>query len=64
MDMGLIRGLLTLAVCVLFIAISFWAYSKNRRTTFDALAAMPLADEQRVSELTSATHASNEEDAR
>ena len=50
-DMGLVRGLLTLAVFVLFLAIAFWAYGKNRRTTFDRLAALPLAEDLRVSEV-------------
>ena len=50
-DMGLVRGLLTVAVFTLFIAIAFWAYGKNRRTTFDRLAAMPLAEDLRVSEV-------------
>ncbi len=62
-DMGLVRGLLTLAVFVLFLAIAFWAYGKNRRTTFDRLAAMPLAEDLRVSEAAAATTTQCEEKA-
>lgn len=60
-DMGLARGLLTLAVFVLFLAISFWAYGKNRRSTFDQLAAMPLAEDLRVSEAAADTTTQCEE---
>ena len=62
-DMGLVRGLLTLAVFVLFLAISLWAYGKNRRTTFDELAALPLSEDQRVSDVASATTTHCEEKA-
>ncbi|MEO0616879.1 MAG: CcoQ/FixQ family Cbb3-type cytochrome c oxidase assembly chaperone [Pseudomonadota bacterium] len=62
-DMGLVRGLLTLAVFVLFLAISFWAYGKNRRSTFDELAAMPLAEDQRVSDAAAVTTTQCEEKA-
>ncbi len=62
-DMGLVRGLLTLAVFVLFLAIAFWAYGKNRRTTFDQLAAMPLAEDLRVSEAAAAKTTQCEEKA-
>ncbi|MEO1594573.1 MAG: CcoQ/FixQ family Cbb3-type cytochrome c oxidase assembly chaperone [Pseudomonadota bacterium] len=62
-DMGLVRGLLTLAVFVLFLAISFWAYGKNRRSTFDELAAMPLAEDHWVSDAAAATTTQREEKA-
>ncbi len=62
-DMGLVRGLLTLAVFVLFMAIAFWAYGKKRRDTFDQLAAMPLAEDLRVSEAAAATTTQCEEKA-
>lgn len=62
-DMGLVRGLITLAVFVLFLAIAFWAYGKNRRTTFDRLAAMPLAEDRRVSEVGTEKKTNSEEKA-
>ena len=42
MDMGLFRGLLTLVLMLLFIALVIWAYSKNRKPDFDAAARLPL----------------------
>ena len=60
-DMGLVRGLITLAVFVLFLAIAFWAYGKKRRKTFDELAAMPLAEDRRVSEVAGDNTTNSEE---
>ena len=44
MDMGLFRGLLTLVLMVLFIALVVWAYSKQRKPDFDEAARLPLDD--------------------
>lgn len=41
-DLGLVRGLITLAVFGAFIALVFWAYSGRRRPDFDALSRLPL----------------------
>ena len=64
MDMGLVRGLITLAVFVLFIAIVVWAYSKKRRKTFEELAAMPLDEDRTVSEVRRDKAHSSEENKR
>lgn len=42
---GVVRGLLTLALMVLFIAYAIWAYSKRRKSTFDAMARLPLEED-------------------
>lgn len=50
MDMGLVRGLLTLAVFLLFLGITWYSYSAARKPGFDAAARMPLADDGRDSD--------------
>ncbi len=45
MDIGTVRGLLTLALLIAFLALVFWAYSKRRKADFDELARMPLEDD-------------------
>jgi cytochrome c oxidase cbb3-type subunit 4 len=42
---GVVRGLITLLLLVLFIGFTVWAYGKRRKPTFDALAQLPLEDE-------------------
>jgi cytochrome c oxidase cbb3-type subunit 4 len=44
-DIGTIRGLITLALLVAFLALVFWAWSKRRKADFDELARMPLEDD-------------------
>ena len=44
MSIGLIRGLITLALFCSFIALWIWAWSSKRRTDFDAAAQLPLQD--------------------
>ena len=44
-DMGLIRGLITLAMFVLFVGIAAWTYLGKNKSDFDATAALPLADD-------------------
>ena len=46
MDIGVIRGLITAAIMVLFIGIWIWSWSRNRRSDFDAAAQMPLGDDE------------------
>lgn len=46
MDIGFIRGLVTLLVFVLFIGIVAWAYSKRRKKDFDEAASLPLKDDR------------------
>ena len=45
MDIGTVRGLITLALFVAFVALVIWAYSKRRKAEFDELARMPLEDD-------------------
>jgi cytochrome c oxidase cbb3-type subunit 4 len=45
MDMGFIRGLITLMILVLFVGIWVWSWSRNRHTEFDAAARLPLGDD-------------------
>lgn len=42
MDPGLLRGIFTVVLLVLFIGICFWAYSGRQKATFDAAAQLPL----------------------
>ena len=42
MDIGTFRGLLTVVLMVLFVALVFWAYSHRRKADFDAAARLPL----------------------
>ena len=44
MDSGTLRGLFTLVLTILFIALVVWAYSGKRKRTFDAAARLPLED--------------------
>lgn len=45
MDIGTIRGLITLALLVAFVALVFSAWSKRRKAEYDKLARMPLEDD-------------------
>lgn len=45
LDIGTVRGLITLIVFALFVGIVFWAYSKRRRRDFDEAARLPLDDD-------------------
>jgi cytochrome c oxidase cbb3-type subunit 4 len=46
MDMGIVRGLITLTILVLFVGIWAWSWSRNRHTEFDAAAKLPLGDDR------------------
>jgi cytochrome c oxidase cbb3-type subunit 4 len=45
MDIGTFRGVLTVILMLLFIALVFWAYSRRRSDDFDAAARLPLDDD-------------------
>jgi len=47
MDIGLLRGLLTAIILVLFLGIWAWSWSRKRRSEFDAAAQLPLGDDSR-----------------
>lgn len=48
MDMGTVRGLLTLALMLAFVAIAIWAFSSRRRKDFEEASRLPLDDERPV----------------
>ena len=56
MDIGTVRGLITLVLFVAFVALIIWAYSRRRKADFDELARMPLEDEPPAKDSGSKTH--------
>ena len=42
MDAGTWRGIFTVVMMLLFVAICFWAFSSKRKTEFDDAAQLPL----------------------
>lgn len=46
MDIGLLRGLLTVALLILFIGLWLWSWSNNRTAEFNAAAHRPLEDDE------------------
>jgi cytochrome c oxidase cbb3-type subunit 4 len=42
MDIGLLNGLFTLGLLLAFIGLVAWAWSRRRKTDFDAAAQLPL----------------------
>ncbi|MEZ5498718.1 MAG: cbb3-type cytochrome c oxidase subunit 3 [Steroidobacteraceae bacterium] len=46
MDIGTVRGLITAALMVLFIAMVIWAYSGRRKRGFDDAARAPLEEDE------------------
>ena len=45
MDINVFRGIVTAVLLGLFVLLVIWAYSKSRKTAFDAAARLPLDDE-------------------
>ena len=45
MDIGTLRGLLTLAVLILFVSLWAWSWSRKRQPEYDAAAQLPLDDD-------------------
>jgi cytochrome c oxidase cbb3-type subunit 4 len=45
MDIGTVRGLITAALFVAFVALVAWAWSKRRKADFDELARLPLEED-------------------
>ena len=43
--MGIIRGLVTAAIFVLFVGIWVWSWGRKRRPDFEAAANLPLGDD-------------------
>jgi cytochrome c oxidase cbb3-type subunit 4 len=52
MDLGLVRGLLTVTLFLLFLGIWAWSWSRKRQVEFDAAAQLPLEDDSRPPEYT------------
>ena len=46
MDAGTWRGIFTLVMLILFIALCFWAYSKKRKKDFDEAAQLPFENQE------------------
>lgn len=44
LNVGLVRGLLTLVLFLAFLTLWAWAWSKNRKAEFDRTALLPLED--------------------
>jgi cytochrome c oxidase cbb3-type subunit IV len=44
--MGITRGLITLVLLVAFLALVAWLYSSRNKHRFDAVANLPLEEEQ------------------
>lgn len=42
MDAGLLRGIFTALMLVLFLGICIWAYSARRKSAFDEASRLPL----------------------
>lgn len=47
-DMGFIRGLITLLTFAVFIGITWWAYHKENRARFDDDAMLPFREDEDV----------------
>lgn len=47
MSFGLLQGLLTILLMVLFVGIVFWAYSSRQKKRFDEASMLPFADEEK-----------------
>ncbi|MBW2295040.1 MAG: cbb3-type cytochrome c oxidase subunit 3 [Deltaproteobacteria bacterium] len=45
MDMGFVRGLITLLTMAVFVGITWWAYHRGNRERFEADAMLPFSDE-------------------
>ena len=48
MEMGTMRGLVTLALMVAFVAIWAWAWSSRRRKDFDEASRLPLEEDSKA----------------
>ena len=49
LNMGLVRGLLTLVLFLAFMTLWAWAWNKNRQAEFDRAARLPLEDHEQDS---------------
>lgn len=44
MDLGTLRGLITLALMLAFVGLVFHVYARGRKAQFDAVARLPLEE--------------------
>jgi cbb3-type cytochrome oxidase subunit 3 len=44
LNMGVVRGVLTLVLFLAFMTLWAWAWNKNRQAEFDRVARLPLED--------------------
>ncbi|MBU3672069.1 MAG: cbb3-type cytochrome c oxidase subunit 3 [Sinobacteraceae bacterium] len=44
--LGVLRGLATLLAMLAFVGVCVWAYSRKRRSRFDAAAQLPLEEDR------------------
>lgn len=45
LDIGLLRGLLTVLLMAAFLGLCVWAFSRRRKADFDEAARLPLEDD-------------------
>jgi cytochrome c oxidase cbb3-type subunit 4 len=45
MDIGLIRGLITVTLLALFIGLWFWSWSRKRQPEYEAASQLPLEED-------------------
>jgi len=45
MDIGIIRGLITVSILILFLGIWAWSWSRKRSADFDEASRLPLEDD-------------------
>jgi cytochrome c oxidase cbb3-type subunit 4 len=45
LNLGLVRGLLTLVLFLAFMTLWAWAWNKNRQPDFDRMARLPLEEQ-------------------
>ena len=43
---GLVRGMVTLSLLLLFIGLFIWAWSSRRKNLFDRMAQLPLEEDE------------------
>jgi len=48
MDIGIVRGLITLTLLLLFLGIWAWSWSRKRSAEFDASSRLPLEDDHHM----------------
>lgn len=44
MEIGTVRGVITLFVMLAFLGLVYWAYSKRRKADFDEMAQLPFRE--------------------